>query len=65
MAVGDVSDRPDPPAKVSYYRIAALYFEDMDQLQQSSASEEGQATVADVQNFATGGVTFYFSEVDS
>jgi uncharacterized protein (TIGR02118 family) len=50
---------------VSYYRIAALYFEDMDQLQQSSASEEGQATVAVVQNFATGGVTFYFSEVDS
>ena len=50
---------------MSYYRIAALYFEDMDQLQQSSASEEGQATVADVQNFATGGVTFYFSEVDS
>jgi uncharacterized protein (TIGR02118 family) len=40
----------EPP----YYRIAALYFEDMEQLQQSLASEEGQATVADVQNFATG-----------
>jgi hypothetical protein len=36
-----------------------------EQMQQSLASEEGQATVADVQNFATGGVTFYFSEVDS
>jgi uncharacterized protein (TIGR02118 family) len=54
-------DGSEPP----YYRIAALYFEDMEQLQQSLASEEGQATVADVQNFATGGVTFYFSEVDS
>jgi uncharacterized protein (TIGR02118 family) len=54
-------DGSEPP----YYRIAELYFEDMEQLQQSLASEEGQATVADVQNFATGGVTFYFSEVDS
>jgi hypothetical protein len=51
----------EPP----YYRIAELYFEDMDQLQRSLGSEEGQATVADVQNFATGGVTFYFSGVDS
>src|ERR671917_1960852 len=53
-------DGSEPP----YYRIAELYFEDMEQMQQSLASEEGQATVADVQNFATGGVTFYFSEID-
>jgi uncharacterized protein (TIGR02118 family) len=52
-------------SELPYYRIAALYFEDMEQLEQSLASEEGQATVADVRNFATGGATFYFSEVDS
>jgi uncharacterized protein (TIGR02118 family) len=48
-----------------YYRIAGLYFEDMEQMQHSLASEEGQATVADIQNFATGGVTIFFSEIDS
>jgi uncharacterized protein (TIGR02118 family) len=52
-------------SELPYYRIAELNFEDMKQLQQSLASEEGQATVADVRNFATGGVTFYFSEIDS
>ena len=28
-------------------------------------SEEGQAAVADIENFATGGVTIFISEVDS
>jgi uncharacterized protein (TIGR02118 family) len=41
--------------------IAGLYFEDMEQMQHSIASEEGQATVADLQNFATGGVLRSFS----
>ena len=34
-------------------------------MQHSLASEEGQATVADLENFATGGVTIFFSEIDS
>ena len=54
-------DGSEPP----YHRIAELYFEDMEQMQDSLASDEGQAMVADLQNFATGGVTIFFSEIDS
>jgi hypothetical protein len=37
----------------------------MEQLQGGMGSEEGQAAVADIENFATGGVTIFISEVDS
>jgi uncharacterized protein (TIGR02118 family) len=50
--------RPDgslPP----YYRMAELYFEDADKMQLNLASPEGQATAADLHNFATGGFTFF------
>jgi uncharacterized protein (TIGR02118 family) len=47
-----------------YHRIAELWFEDMDQLQQSMGSEEGQDATGDIPNFATGGVTVFISEVD-
>jgi uncharacterized protein (TIGR02118 family) len=40
-----------------YYRIAELWFDDIAQLQAAAVSAEGQALVADVANFATGGVT--------
>jgi uncharacterized protein (TIGR02118 family) len=46
-----------------YYLIAELYFEDLEQLQDGFASDEGQAVAADFQNFATGGVTLFFSEL--
>jgi hypothetical protein len=36
-----------------------------ERLQGGMGSEEGQAAVADIENFATGGVTIFISEVDS
>lgn len=54
---------PDGSA-VPYQRIAELTFEDMDALQAALGSDEGQAAVADIPNFATGGVTIFFAEID-
>ncbi|REG86352.1 EthD family reductase [Algoriphagus antarcticus] len=42
-------------SKPAYYRMAELYFESPEALQQSMDSPEGQATAADLPNFATGG----------
>jgi uncharacterized protein (TIGR02118 family) len=50
-------------SELPYYLMADLYFEDLAQLQDGFATDEGQATVADLQNFATGGVTLFFSEI--
>ena len=44
-------------SKAAYYRMAELWFEDMETLQASMGSAEGQATTSDIANFATGGVT--------
>jgi uncharacterized protein (TIGR02118 family) len=52
-------DGSEPP----YYRIGELYFEDMEQMQAGLSSSEGQAVVADMQNFATGGVTMFISDL--
>jgi uncharacterized protein (TIGR02118 family) len=54
---------PDGSA-VPYQRIAELTFEDMNALQAGLGSEEGQAAVNDIPNFATGGVTIFFAEID-
>jgi uncharacterized protein (TIGR02118 family) len=54
-------DGSEPP----YYRIAELYFESMEQMQNSLATPEGQAAPADIPNFATGGATVFISEVDA
>ena len=54
---------PDGGA-VPYQRIAELTFEDVDALQGCLGSEDGQAAVNDVPNFATGGVTIFFAEID-
>ena len=48
-------------SELPYYLIAELYFEDLEQLQDGFASDEGQAVAADFQNFVTGGVTLFFS----
>jgi uncharacterized protein (TIGR02118 family) len=48
----------------SYYRIAELWFADIEQLQDAAASAEGQALAADVANFATGGVTVLITQLD-
>ena len=50
-------------SELPYYLIAELYFEDLEQLQDGFASDEGQAVAADFQNFVTGGVTLFFSEI--
>ena len=52
-------------SELPYHRIAELYFGDVEQMQSSLASEEGQTTVADLQNFATGGATIFISEIDA
>ncbi len=49
--------------KPAYYRMAELYFVTQDQMEQSLGSEEGQATVADLDNFATGGVSIIIGSV--
>ena len=49
-----------PPADNSpavYYRMAEFWFDGPEALQQTMASPEGQATAADLSNFATGGVS--------
>ncbi len=48
----------------SYYLIAELDFDDMDALRQAFASEIGQATGADVQNFAPTGVRSVVYELE-
>ena len=44
-------------SKAAYYRMAELWFADMEALQAGMGSQEGQATAGDIGNFATGGVT--------
>ena len=53
-------DGGEPP----YYRIAELWFDSQDDMRAAMGSEEGQATVADIPNFATGGATVLVGEVD-
>jgi uncharacterized protein (TIGR02118 family) len=47
-----------------YYYVADLYMESREDFEQLLASPEGQAAVADVPNYATGGVTFLYTEVE-
>ena len=49
-----------PPA---FYRIAELWFDSLADLQAVMATPAAQAAVADIANFATGGVTTLISEV--
>ncbi|MBS1947538.1 MAG: EthD family reductase [Bacteroidetes bacterium] len=51
--------------KPAYYRMTDLYFADAATMQQTMASPEGQAAVADLANFATGGVTVLIGEVEN
>jgi uncharacterized protein (TIGR02118 family) len=61
--IGKVTGTPDgqPPA---YYYVADLYLDSRADFEQLLASPEGQAAVADVPNYATGGVTFLYTEVE-
>ena len=46
-----------------WYRIVELYFDDLGQMEASMGSPNGLAAVADLPNFANGGVTSVVSEV--
>ena len=52
----------DPAAKPPYYMIVGLYAESREAMEAILASPEGQATVNDVPNFATGGVEFVYDD---
>ena len=51
-------------SKPAYYRMAELYFPTDVQMQSTLSSSEGQAAVADLPNFATGGVTMLVGSVE-
>jgi len=61
--IGKVQAAPgveQPP----YYYVADLYMESREAFENLLASPEGQAAVADVPNYATGGATFLYTEVE-
>jgi uncharacterized protein (TIGR02118 family) len=51
--------------KPAFYRMAELYFTTQVQMEQSMGSAEGQATVADLPKFSTGGVTVVIGSVEA
>lgn len=61
--IGKVLGTPDGQPS-PYYYVAELYMESREEFETLLASREGQAAVADVPNYATGGVTFLYSEVE-
>lgn len=52
----------DPGEQPPYYLIVGLYFASMEAMNACLATPEGQAAIADVPNFATGGATFMTSD---
>lgn len=58
---GKVIGTPDG-SPAPYYLIAELHFDDGEALQAAMGSSEGQATGADVGNFASGGATMMIAE---
>ena len=51
-------------ARPAYYRVATVLFASTEKMQQGLGSPEGQALLADLDNFATGGYTFLTGEVE-
>jgi uncharacterized protein (TIGR02118 family) len=51
-----------PAGPSGFHLIATLQFDDVAAIQKAFASPQGQAAVADVQNFATGGVDILMFE---
>ena len=49
--------------KPAFYRMAELYFPTLEQMQATLQSPEGMATLNDLPNFATGGVTVMVGRV--
>lgn len=52
----------EPNAAPPYYMIVGLYADSRAAMEAILRSPEGQATVADVSNFATGGATFFYDD---
>src|SRR5947208_1451013 len=48
-----------PAGPSGYHLVALLHFDNLAAIQAAFGSPEGQATAADVQTFATGGVDMY------
>ena len=48
-----------PAGPSGFHLVAVLHFDDLAAIQAAFGSPEGQATAADVQTFATGGVDMY------
>lgn len=63
MELSKISGAPDG-GRAAFYRMAELYFDDAAQLRQVMATPEMQKAVADLGNFATGGVTVMIAEVE-
>ncbi len=62
IELSKVVGTPDGSAP-TFYRMADLYFNDADHMKRVMDTPEAKATVADLANFATGGVTILVSEV--
>ncbi|MFO0905441.1 MAG: EthD family reductase [Pirellulales bacterium] len=58
-ATGTPGGGPSP-----YYYVADLYAESREALEAILATPEGQAAVNDVPNYANGGVTFIYTDVE-
>ena len=50
--------------KPAYYRMAEFWYSNMETMQESMNSPEGQATAGNLSNFATGGVSLLVGEVE-
>jgi uncharacterized protein (TIGR02118 family) len=61
--IGKVQGTPDGKPAPCYY-VADLYMESRAAFERLLASPEGQAAVADVPNYATGGATFLYTEIE-
>jgi uncharacterized protein (TIGR02118 family) len=62
-SIGKVQGTPDGQPS-PYYYVADLFMESREEFERLLASPEGQAAVADVPKYATGGVTFLYTEVE-
>jgi uncharacterized protein (TIGR02118 family) len=62
VEVGKVMGAPDGGA-TPFYRVAEVVFDNTEHMQTVLATPEAQRTVADIANFATGGVTVLVAEM--
>jgi uncharacterized protein (TIGR02118 family) len=62
IELSKVTGTPDDGAP-AFYRMAELYFDDAQHVQRVMATPEARRTVADLPNFATGGVTTLIADV--